>query len=143
MPITPPRHAALTQTLLWLAALGIVLYWLSYFTGGEVQASGADCYRVFERNFPLPDGFVALCCVLCALALRRRSESALLWGLLAAGGWFFLGLIDIAYNLWNGMYAVLSAPMAAEIAINLFSLGFALWLCRFFWGQRGVWLAAD
>ncbi|MGH8460050.1 MAG: hypothetical protein ACRESS_00440 [Stenotrophobium sp.] len=135
-----PAYTRLTLALLWIAAIGIVLYWVSYFTGGEVQASGANCYRVFEQNFPLPDGFVALCAVLCALYLRRGNEHCLLWGLLTAGGFFFLGLIDIAYNLWNGMYAIFSAAMAAEIVINLFSLGFALWLSVFFWRNRRVWL---
>ncbi|MGH8505225.1 MAG: hypothetical protein ACRETM_04585 [Stenotrophobium sp.] len=135
-----PAYARLTLVLLWIAAIGIVLYWTCYFTGGEVQASGADCYRAFERNFPLPDGFVALCAVLCALSLRRGDERCLLWGLLTAGGFFFLGFIDIAYNLWNGMYEIFSAAMAAEIVINLFSLGFALWLSVFFWRNRRSWL---
>ncbi|MGH8457251.1 MAG: hypothetical protein ACRETE_09725 [Stenotrophobium sp.] len=130
------RNKTITLALLWLAALGIVLYWISYFTGGEVQASGENCYRMFERNFPLPDGFVALCAVLCALNLRRGREPALLWGLLTAGGFFFLGYIDIAYNLWNGMYAAISAPMAAEIVINIFSIGFAVWLSLFLWRNR-------
>ncbi len=124
------------MTLLLLGAIGIVAYWLSYFAGGEVHASEALCYHVFERNFPLPDGFIALLSVLCAHALHRRRASAVLFGLLAAGGYYFLGLIDIAYNLWNQMYAQLTAPMAAEIVINLFCLGFATWLSAFLWRQR-------
>ncbi|HWU69323.1 MAG TPA: hypothetical protein VN046_10620 [Stenotrophobium sp.] len=134
------RGRTTTIALLWIAAAGIALYWISYFTGGQVQASDDGCYHVFERNFPLPDGFVALCAVLCALNLRRGTEQSLLWGLLTAGGFFFLGFIDIAYNLWNGMYAIFSAAMAAEIVINLFSLGFALWLSAFFWRNRRSWL---
>lgn len=125
-----------TIALLWLAAAGIVAYWVSFFTGGEVHASADPCYLAFERNFPLPDGFVALCAVLAAESLRRGRAEALLWGLLTAGGFFFLGFIDTAYNLWNGMYARLSAPMAAEIAINLFSFGLATWLCVFLWTRR-------
>lgn len=122
--------------LLWAGALGIVAYWVSYFSGGEVHAADTLCYHVFERNFPLPDGFVALCCVLCALNLRRKKAPALLWGLLAAGGFLFLGLIDVSYNLWNGMYRKLNAAMAAEIVINMFCLGFAVWLSRFLWLNR-------
>ncbi len=125
--------------LLWISALGIAAYWISYFTGGEVHATDDLCYHVFERNFPLPDGFVAACCVLCALNLRQQKESALLWGLLAAGGFFFLGFIDVAYNLWNGMYLKLNAAMAAEIVINLYCFGFAVWLTLFLWRNRRAW----
>ncbi len=125
-----------TVVLLWVAVAGIVLYWLSYFGGGEVHAAADPCYHVFERNFPLPDGFVALCAALCAVQLQRGRDSALLWGLLAAGGFYFLGLIDVAYNLWNGMYALRSAAMAAEVAINLFCVGFATWLATMLWRWR-------
>jgi hypothetical protein len=135
------RHAAepnrsLPITVLWLAAVGIVAYWVSYFGGGEVHAAADLCYHVFERNFPLPDGFVALCAVLCAEALRRRRGTAVLWGLLTAGGFFFLGWIDIAYNLWNGMYAQRSAAMLVEIVINLFCIGFAGGFSAWLWRHR-------
>jgi hypothetical protein len=132
----PLPHARITIAVLWLAAAGIAAYWISFFSGGEVHASSDPCYLAFERNFPLPDGFVGLCAVLCAEGLRRRAAWALLYGLLAAGGFFFLGFIDVAYNLWNDMYRSIDAPMAAEIAINAFSLGFAAWLSAFLWRER-------
>jgi len=118
--ISRPPGTVTAIVVLWLAAAGIVLYWISFFGAGEVHAASDPCYVVFERNFPLPDGFVAAASVLCAEGLRRRREWALLWGLLAAGGFYFLGLIDTAYNLWNGMYRTRSAAMAAEVAINVF-----------------------
>ena len=131
-----PRGTPTAFVLLWAAAVGIGAYWLSFFTGGEVHAAADPCYIVFERNFPLPDGFVAVCAVLCAEGLRRRRGWAVLWGLLTAGGFYFLGFIDTAYNLWNGMYATITAAMAAGIGINLFSFGFATWLSAFVWRNR-------
>ena len=74
--------------------------------------------------------------VLCAEGLRRRREWAVLWGLLAAGGFYFLGFIDTAYNLWNGMYRTRSAAMAAEVAINVFCFTFATWLAALLWKHR-------
>jgi hypothetical protein len=124
------------MALLWMAAAGIGAYWVSFFGGGEVHAASDPCYLVFERNFPLPDGFVAGCAILCAEGLRRGRGWAVLWGLLAAGGFYILGLIDTAYNLWNGMYAQPSAAMAAEVAINGFCFTFATWLSTFVWRQR-------
>ena len=134
--VNRPRGTKTAIALLWLAAAGIVAYWVSFFTGGEVHAAENPCYLAFERNFPLPDGFVALCAVLSAEGLRRGRGWAVLWGLLSAGGFYFLGFIDTAYNLWNGMYANVTAAMAAEIGINVFSFGFATWLSAFLWRNR-------
>lgn len=134
--MNPSTSLRVAVVLLWVAVAGIAAYWLSYFSGGEVHAAADHCYHVFERNFPLPDGFVAVCAALCAVQLQRGRESALLWGLLTSGGFYFLGWIDIAYNLWNGMYALRSTAMAAEIGINVFCLGFATWLAAVLWSQR-------
>ena len=101
-----------------------------------MQAAVDPCYVVFERNFPLPDGFVAFASVLSAEGLRRGHGWAVLWGLMAAGGLLFLGLIDTAYNLWNGMYRTRSLAMTAEVAINVFCFAFAIWLAAFLWRQR-------
>ncbi|MGH8444302.1 MAG: hypothetical protein ACREVL_03495 [Solimonas sp.] len=132
----PAAARRTTMVLLWLAAAAIVAYWVSFFSGGEVQATAENCYLVFQRNFPLPDGFVALCAVLAAEGLRRRRAAAVLWGLLTAGGLFFLAWIDIAYNLWNDMYALRTPEMVAEAAINVFCLAMAVWLVAFCWRRR-------
>ena len=63
-----PRGTGTAIGLLWLAAAGIVAYWVSFFGGGEVHAAEDPCYLAFERNFPLPDGFVALCALVAVYA---------------------------------------------------------------------------
>lgn len=132
------RYHRIYIAWLWISALGIAAYWISFFTGGEVHASSDPCYLAFEQNFPLPDGFVALCAVLTAVQLQRRRATAVLWGLLCAGGFFFLGLIDIAYNLWNDMYFHINGAMAAEILINIFCIGFATVLTMYLWRHRNA-----
>lgn len=141
-PVSAPPLPGLRPTLwlLWLSAALILAYWLSYFGAGSVRASQAACYHLFERNFPLPDGFVALCAVLAALQLRRRRAAGLLWALLCAGGFCFLGLIDISYNLWNDMYRLRTAQMAGEALINLACLGMALCLSQRCWRWRRLLL---
>ncbi|WP_028079859.1 hypothetical protein [Solimonas soli] len=131
-----PAARATVIVLLWLGATCIVAYWLAFFLGGSVQASSDACYLVFERSFPLPDGFVALCAVLAAEGLRRRRASAVAWALLTAGGFFFVGLIDINYNLGNGMYARHSGAMMLEMAINIACLVLAGGLSVFCWTRR-------
>ncbi len=133
---TRPKGAGLVIGLLYLLAIGIVAYWVSFFSGGEVQATQDDCYIIFQRNFPAPDAMIALCAVICAEGLRRCKEWAVLWGLVAVGGLFFLGLIDIAYNLWNNMYFKVSGEMGAEIFINIFCMGFGAFLMVYLWRNR-------
>ena len=131
-----PKGAVIVIGLLYLLAVGIAAYWVSFFTGGEVQATQDDCYIIFQRNFPAPDSMIALCAVICAEGLRRGKEWAVLWGLVAVGGLFFLGLIDIAYNLWNNMYFKVSGEMGAEIFINTFCMAFGLLLMVYLWRNR-------
>ena len=69
-----PKGAGLVIGLLYLLAVGIVAYGVSLFTGGEMQATQDDCYIILQRNFPAPDGMIALCAVICAEGLRRGKE---------------------------------------------------------------------
>ncbi len=122
--------------LLYFTAVAIVAYWVSFFTGGEVMATQDNCYIIFQRNFPAPDGMIAFASILCAEGLRRRKEWATLWGLVAVGGLLFLGLIDISYNLWNNMYFNVSGEIGAEIIINIYCMGFAYFMMSYLWRNR-------
>jgi hypothetical protein len=115
----------------WVFAVGVVLYWLSFFLGGEVHAAENDCYLIFERNFPAPDVFTAIAGLVCAEGLRRGRSWAPVWGGVAAGGILFLGFIDVSYNVWNGMYARLSVAMLMENVINLFCFTFGPYVLRY------------
>ena len=52
------------------------------------------------------------------------------------GGILFLGLIDISYNVWNGMYQHITAAMLAENVINIYCMTVAPWLIAFLWRNR-------
>jgi len=47
------------MALLWLTAGVTVLYWVVFFTSGEVHSTEEECYLAFERAFPLADGWMA------------------------------------------------------------------------------------
>lgn len=123
---------------LWLFATGVVLYWLSFFFGGEVHAAQDDCYFIFQRNFPVPDIVTAIAGLLCAEGLRRGRGWGLIWGGVAAGGILFLGLIDVSYNVWNGMYANMSLAMLNENLINIYCLVFGPYLVWYVMKHQGA-----
>jgi hypothetical protein len=133
------RGRSVVIGLLWLSALVTLLYWVTFFTSGDVQSSEAECYLVFERAFPAADLWLAVACLAAAEGLRRRREWAVLFGIAAGSAAVYLGCMDVLYNLENGMYAVWSAPMVGEIVINLFCLTFGPFLLAWFWkNRRGV-----
>jgi hypothetical protein len=135
--LTPPiKGAGLIIALLAQTTVGIVAYWTSFFIGGDVRASQEQCYLVFQRTFPVPDGAIALCAALSALGLYRRKQWAVPWGLLAAGGLMFLGLIDTSFNVQNNIYGKVSGEVGAEIIINIFCLSLVPILAAFLWCNR-------
>lgn len=126
------------MAMLWIIAIGIAAYWVSYFTDGAVHSSTDACHHIFERNFPAPDAMVALMCVLCAEGLRRVRPWSVFTGMAAAGGLLFLALIDISYNIWNDMYSLSSAAMGAEIVINIVCLCTAVILWQYLYKHRTI-----
>ena len=124
--------------ILFIGALGTILYWLTFFTSGAVQASADACYLVFERSFPAADGWTAAASLAAARSLWRARPSAVLWGIAAGSGFVFLGLMDVLYNIENGMYALANPEMGAEIVINAFCLAIGPATIAWVWRSRRV-----
>ena len=128
MPIIPTGYdevrtrARTLALILLIGAIGGSLYWILFFTSGAVQASEHRCYLVFERAFPAADAWGIATSLLAVRGLWRGTSAAVLFGIATGSAMIFLGLMDVLYNLENGMYAVVNPEMAAEIGINLFSL---------------------
>jgi len=130
----PARRTVIA--LLWVTAAVTVVYWVVFFTSGEVRSSEQACYVVFERAFPAADGWLATLCAVAAVGLYRRRERAVLWGVAAGSAMVYLGCMDVLYNLENGMYARTNAAMAGEVVINLWCLSFGPLLLAYFWRHR-------
>jgi hypothetical protein len=133
-----PRSIKVIAWLLDLTGLLTVAYWVVYFTSGAVQVQHSEVYIAFENAFPAADGWMALACFLGAAGLRLRRPWGLLFGICAGSAMIFLGLMDVLFNLQHGMYAVISAEMAVEILINIWTLGFGAFVLRFLWSKRKV-----
>lgn len=124
---------------LWLAAALDLLYWLLFFTTGQVQSGDDPVYLGFERAFPAADAWLGVAAVACAEGLRRRRPWAVFYGIAAGSAFIYLGLMDTLYNLEHGMYTHRSPEMTAEIAINVTCFLFGPFVMRYVWRHRG-WL---
>jgi hypothetical protein len=116
--------------LLVAAAVVTVAYWLDFFIRGSVNVVDEDWYIRFERAFPAADALLALTSAVAGVGLLVGSPWGTAAGLVAAGAFLFLGLMDTLFNLENGLYRFLpgSGPMWAELVINVASLVLGVWL---------------
>ena len=117
--------------------VGTILYWIAFFSTGEVRASAAPCYLAFEHAFPAADGWMAIACLAAAEGLRRNREWALLWGIAAGSAVVFLGCMDVLYDLENDMYAAMTPAEIGEAVINAWCVLVGPALLAYFWRERG------
>lgn len=125
--------------LLVVTAVLTVAYWLDFFLRGTVQAVEEDWYLRFERAFPAADGWMAACSLVGAVGLFTGATYGTVFGLLAAGALVFLGLMDLTFNLQNGMFRLLprSGQMWAEVVIIVWCLALGAVLAVYLSGRVG------
>jgi len=127
-----------TAILLGLTGLMTVVYWVLYFATGAVQAETSPVYIAFENSFPAADAWMAAACFVAAAGLLARRHWGLLFGVCAGSAMIFLGLMDVLFNLEQGMYAAMNAEMAFETLINAWTLGFGAFVLWFLWSRRKI-----
>ena len=137
------RHTGLTTTavLMFLTAVGTLLFWVAFFADLEVQqggylASRSDAWFAWEMSFPLADGWMALTAILGAMGLWRRRPTGLLFGLVSGSAMVFLGLMDVLFFLENGLYLPLNTEVAVELFIHLWAVAFGLFAITYVWRHR-------
>jgi len=133
---SPPRHLRLVAAFLGLIALGTSVYWLQFFTSGDVQVRTDEIYLAFERAFPLADAWLTGCALGGAIGLWRRRPWGLLFGLLAGSSLVFLGAVDMLFSLNEGNYRIASMAMAAEVAIEVVTLVGGPIVIAYLWMHR-------
>lgn len=125
--------------LLLVTAAVTIAYWVDFFGRGSVHVVEEEWYIRFERAFPAADGWMALCSLIAGVGLLAGSDAGIVFGLAAAGALVFLGLMDVLFNLQNGLYRLLpeSLAMWAEVVINVWSLALGGVLLGYLAGRVG------
>jgi len=138
-----PPHLRLTLGLIAAAFVAMIAYWTVWFFVDRSWLASLDTpsYFVFENAFPAADGWLTLACGLGAWALWRRRSSARFWLLAGGSASIYLGLMDVLFDLENGVYRAAGGAVATEIAINLYSLGVGAWALRFGWRHRAWFMS--
>ena len=117
--------------------LGILAFWVLFFTVGVAPAKPPLCYYAYEHAFPLPDLTLAIGLIAGGVnALARRT-----WGrdvsLACGGGLLFLGLVDLSFNMQNGLFSgpIVEALQAGVVSAWCVLLG--IWILVAHVASRG------
>jgi hypothetical protein len=136
----PPALRALIAWL-WIVSAVNLLYWILFFTTGQVQTSQDPVYLGFEGAFPAADAWLGIAAIACAEGLRRRRPWATLYGVATGSAFIYLGLMDALYDLEHGMYGQLTGEVITEIIIVITCFVFGPLLMWYVWRYRR-WLDA-
>jgi hypothetical protein len=107
-----------------LTAVGLMLFWIGFFTIGLAPENPPAGYFAYEHSFPVPDNILAVVLLIGAvLCLKGRAQGTTM---LAAGGGalVFLGILDMSFNFQNGMYSISVMDMILNAFINLWCVIF-------------------
>ena len=143
---TDPPFLKLTIGLTLAAFIATVAYWLIWFFVNRAWLASLDTpsYYVFENAFPAADAWLALACGVGSYMIWKRRPSAVFWLLVGGSSSVYLGLMDVLFDLENGVYLAPKGDwgaVATEAAINVYALGVGAWALYFGWKNRDFFLA--
>lgn len=105
---------------------GIILFWIAFFTIGMAPEKPPPCYFAYEHSFPLPDTLLCILLIVAGILLMKGKGPGVKLSLIGAGGLMFLGLVDFAFNIQNGVYSASTLDLVINAFINAWCLGFGL-----------------
>jgi len=111
-----------------LTALGLILFWIGFFTIGLAPATPPPGYFTYEHSFPLPDVILAAALMAAAWQLPKGTSLGRTLSLICAGALMFLGVLDFSFNIQNGMYVISALDLILNAFINLWCIVFGLWI---------------
>ena len=114
-----------TIAILELATgVGLILFWIAFFTIGLAPVNAPPSYLDFEHAFPLPDMVLAIALLCGGYLLLIQKALGKVLSIASAGALIFLGFVDFSYNIQNGMYLISTPDLIMNAFINLWCVGF-------------------
>jgi len=134
-----PRGGRFILGVLIFGWVATIAYWVVWFAiDREILASAhTDSYYAYENAFPAADAWMAFAGVAATVAMVRRHGSAFLWSIVAGATSIYLGLMDVLFDLENGIYHLSdTGGVIVEIAINVLTLSLGIVVLLWTWRER-------
>jgi hypothetical protein len=106
--------------------LGIVAFWVLFFSVGMAPAHAPQTYFAFEHSFVLADSVLSLSLLVAGSLTLKTLPSARVLSLMCAGSLIFLGLVDFGFNVRNDIYTGNFLDGALSAAVNLWCLAIGI-----------------
>jgi hypothetical protein len=122
-----------------IVAFGIIVFWIAFFTTDMVKIEDSqleEVYMAFESAFPLADFYLSLMLIIGGIGLMKREFFGFLFSLMAGASLIFLGLLDISFNVQQGIYLLGVGEAVMNVVINSLCVGFGIFLVRSLWKSR-------
>lgn len=111
-----------------VTGIGILAFWLLFFSVGMEPAQQPPCYLAFEHAFPLPDMILAIALLTSAANVLKGGNWGLRLSLACAGGLLFLGLVDFSFRAENGAFSGPIIDGLQSLFIPLWCVAAGLWI---------------
>lgn len=91
-----------------IGALLITGFWIGWFLdilkSFSPEHALYEIYIAFESSFPLPDAWIVILLLISAYGILKEKSFGGFFAAAAGGALVFLGLIDISFNIQQGVY---------------------------------------
>ena len=134
-----PRGGGFILGVLIFGVVATTAYWVVWFgVNRELLASAhTESYYAFENSFPAADAWMTFVGLAATVALFRRRASALLWSIAAGTTSIYLGLLDVLFDLENGIYhSSDTGGVIVEMVINVLTLSMGAVVLVWAWRSR-------
>ena len=109
-----------------LTGVGLILFWIGFFTIGLAPKNPPKGYMEYEHSFPLPDGLLAVLLLVAGTLLLLNNPLGSHLSLIAAGALLFLGVLDFSFNIQNGVYKISKSDLILNAFLNIWCVGFGI-----------------
>ena len=109
-----------------LTGVGLILFWIAFFTIGLAPKNPPKGYMEYEHSFPLPDGLLAILLLAAGILLLLNNPWGSHLSLIAAGALVFLGVLDFSFNIQNGIYKISKGDLVLNAFLNIWCVVFGV-----------------
>ena len=109
-----------------LTGVGLILFWVGFFTIGLAPKNPPKGYMEYEHSFPLPDGLLSVLMIVAGILLLLNNPLGGTLSLIAAGALVFLGVLDFSFNIQNGVYKISKSDLVLNVFINVWCVAFGI-----------------